>query len=86
VDYKIFEPSEKLKPYVKYFWTYVHQLQEHQVPQEYIDLLTYLFKVVFNGRNAHLTDGIGRALGRKARDFSEFVRLTAQTNAWNPEI
>ena len=37
------------------------------VPSEVIDLLTYLFGEVLDGRNAHLADGVQRALGREPR-------------------
>jgi hypothetical protein len=48
-----------------------------------IDMLTYLFSEVLDGRNAHLTDGVQRALGREPRDFSEFARDAAASGAWN---
>ena len=37
---------------------------EQGVPAEVIELLTYLFTEVLDGRNAHLADGVQRALGR----------------------
>lgn len=46
---------------------------------EVIDLLTYLFSEVLDGRNARLTDGVQRALGREPRDFSEYARDAAAT-------
>ena len=56
------------------------------VPQEDIDLLTYLFSEVLDGRNAHLEDGVQRALGREPRDFAEYARETAATGAWNAPV
>jgi uncharacterized protein YbjT (DUF2867 family) len=53
------------------------------VPGEIIDLLTYLFGEVLDGRNAHLTDGVQRALGRQPRDFADYARDTAATGVWN---
>jgi uncharacterized protein YbjT (DUF2867 family) len=44
---------------------------EHGVPPEVIELLTYLFSEVVDGRNAGTTDGVRRALGREAGDFSD---------------
>lgn len=35
------------------------------LPSEFIELLTYLFAEVLDGRNAHLADGVQRALGRE---------------------
>jgi uncharacterized protein YbjT (DUF2867 family) len=57
---------------------------EHGVPEEVIDLLTYLFReVVVDGRNASTTDGVRRALGRDARDFRNYARESAATGVWN---
>jgi uncharacterized protein YbjT (DUF2867 family) len=57
---------------------------EQGVPREFIDLLTYLFGEVLDGRNAHLADGVQRALGREPKDFADFARDTAATGVWNP--
>ena len=46
-------------------------------------LLGYLFDTVLDGRNAHLTDGVQRALGREPRDFREYAREVAATGAWD---
>jgi hypothetical protein len=40
--------------------------------------------LVLDGRNAHVADGVRRALGREARDFTDYVRETAATGVWNP--
>jgi len=48
---------------------------------EYAWLLTYLFTTVLDGRNAHLTDGVQRALGRAPRDFADFAQDAAATGA-----
>ncbi|MFC3984869.1 NAD(P)H-binding protein [Streptosporangium jomthongense] len=53
------------------------------VPAEVVDLLTYLFTTVLDGRNAHLGDGVRRALGRRPRDFADYARATAATGVWN---
>jgi uncharacterized protein YbjT (DUF2867 family) len=53
------------------------------VPPEFIELLGYLFGEVLDGRNAHVADGVERALGRPPRDFSEFARDAAATGVWN---
>lgn len=52
------------------------------VPAEEIELWTYLFTTVLDGRNAHVADGVQRALGRPPRDFGDFVRAAAATGAW----
>jgi uncharacterized protein YbjT (DUF2867 family) len=54
------------------------------LPDEFIELLTYLFGEVLDGRNAHLADGVQRALGREPRDFSDYARDAAATEAWDP--
>jgi uncharacterized protein YbjT (DUF2867 family) len=54
---------------------------EHGVPPEFVGFLTYLFGDVL-GRNAYLTDGVQRALGREPRDFSDFAHDTAATGVW----
>jgi uncharacterized protein YbjT (DUF2867 family) len=56
---------------------------EQGVPAEVIELLTYLFAEVLDGRNAHVTDGVQRALGREPRDFREFAREAAATGVWD---
>ena len=55
------------------------------VPAEVIELLTYLFTTVLDGRNAHLGDGIPLVLGRPARDFTDYARDAAATGNWNQE-
>jgi hypothetical protein len=50
-----------------------------------IEALTHLFDEVLDGRNAHLADGVRRALGREPRDFGDYARDTAATGVWNPE-
>jgi uncharacterized protein YbjT (DUF2867 family) len=57
---------------------------EHGAPPELIELLTYLFSEVVDGRNAETTDGVRRALGREARDFRDFARAAAINGVWDP--
>ena len=37
---------------------------------------------VLDGRNAHVADGVPRALGREPRDFSDSARDAAATGVW----
>src|SRR5215204_3409860 len=53
------------------------------VPSEFLSFLTYLFGEVLDGRNAHLTDGVRRALGREPKDFSDYARDVAATGVWS---
>jgi hypothetical protein len=56
------------------------------VPGEVIDLLTYLYSEVLDGRNAHLADGVQRALGRDPRDFADYAREAAATGVWDAPV
>ena len=58
---------------------------EHGVPAEVVELLTYLFSEVVNGRNADTTDGVRRALGREPKDFADYAREAAATGVWDGE-
>ncbi|MEM7248171.1 MAG: NAD(P)H-binding protein [Acidobacteriota bacterium] len=59
-------------------------LTQAGLPSEQVDLLDYLFTTVLDGRNAHVTDGVQRALGRPARDFRDYARAVAASGAWSP--
>ena len=50
-------------------------------PKEVIWLMDYLFTTVLDGRNAYLTDGVQRALGRQPRDFAEYARNVVETSS-----
>jgi uncharacterized protein YbjT (DUF2867 family) len=56
----------------------------HGVPPEFVELLDYLFAEVVDGRNADTTDGVRQALGREARDFTDYARRTAASGVWSP--
>ncbi|SAK63400.1 NmrA-like protein [Caballeronia arationis] len=62
---------------------YVAALDAAGLPPDMIDLIRYLFTEVLDGRNACVTDGVSRALGRPARDFGEYARKTAATGVWD---
>jgi len=64
---------------------YVAQMDAYQIPKEYIDLSTYLFTEVLDGRNASISHGIEEALGRKPKDFLEYVKEIAASGLWNPQ-
>jgi uncharacterized protein YbjT (DUF2867 family) len=57
-------------------------MAEQDIPEDVISLITYLFTEVLDGRNANLTDGVQRALGREPRDFGDFARAAASTGIW----
>lgn len=49
-------------------------------PKDVVWMLDYLFSTVLDGRNAYLSDGVQRALGRPPRDFAEYAR--SASGAW----
>lgn len=51
-------------------------------PKDVVWMLDYLFTTVLDGRNAHVTDGVERALGREPKDFADYAREAAATGAW----
>ncbi len=53
------------------------------VPADFAAQLTELFTTVLDGRNARITDGIQRALGRPPRDFSAYAKAAAETGVWS---
>ncbi|MEV0089600.1 NmrA family transcriptional regulator [Saccharopolyspora sp. NPDC050642] len=56
---------------------------EQGVPAEVVAMLGHLFTEVLDGRNAHLADGVRRALGREPRDFRDYAKRTAPTGVWS---
>ena len=52
-------------------------------PKDIAWLLNYLFETVLDGRNATLSDGVERALGRPPVDFREFAQRIAARGVWN---
>ena len=63
---------------------YSAMMEEHNVPKPFIQLVNYLFSELLDGRNAHVTDGVERVLGRKPKDFSEYAREMAASGIWDP--
>jgi uncharacterized protein YbjT (DUF2867 family) len=46
-------------------------------------VITEIARETLDGRNAHLTDGVQRALGRPPRDFKDYARDAARSGAWS---
>jgi uncharacterized protein YbjT (DUF2867 family) len=61
---------------------YAGALSAYGLPNEVIQLITYLFTEVLDGRNASVADGVERALGRKPVDFTQYAIKTAATGLW----
>ena len=47
------------------------------------DVFTKIARETLDGRNAHIADGVERALGRKPRDFAEFAQSAMTAGAWS---
>lgn len=55
-----------------------------QVGGEFIaDVFTGIARETLDGRNAYLTDGVQRALGRSPRDFTDFARDAVAAGRWS---
>ena len=61
---------------------FIGAAKESGAPRDVIWMLDYLFSTVLDGRNAHLTDGVQRALGRDPRDHAEFARAVVAAGGW----
>ncbi|WP_107984821.1 NmrA family transcriptional regulator [Rhodococcus sp. OK519] len=53
------------------------------VPDGMVDLLSYLFSEVLDGRNRFVTGVVEEVLERPARDFAVFAAEAARTGAWS---
>jgi len=62
---------------------FVDEIKQSGAPKDVAWMLDYLFATVLDGRNAHLTDGVERALGRPAKDFADYARDAAATGVWD---
>ena len=61
---------------------FIEGLKQSGAPDDVVWMLDYLFATVLDGRNAHLTDGVERALGRAPKDFSDYAREVAASGRW----
>jgi uncharacterized protein YbjT (DUF2867 family) len=61
---------------------FVQGAQASGAPKDVVWMLDYLFSTVLDGRNAHLNDGIQRALGRPPKDFADYARKVAASGVW----
>ena len=57
-------------------------IAESGAPDDIAWLLNYLFETVLDGRNAYLSDGVQRALGREPADFADYARRIAASGLW----
>jgi len=63
--------------------SFVSGVRDSGAPQEVVWMMDYLFATVLDGRNAHLTGGVERALGRPPKDFADYARDVAATGLWS---
>lgn len=60
---------------------FIEYLSQQGTPPEVYELLRYLFTEVLDGRNAHVTDGVQRALNRPATDIRTTLLRELKKNA-----
>jgi uncharacterized protein YbjT (DUF2867 family) len=53
------------------------------MPTELVAPLVAVFGTVLDGRNAHVADGVARALGRPPRDFADYAKASAASGVWD---
>ncbi|WP_028924131.1 NAD(P)H-binding protein [Pseudonocardia acaciae] len=63
---------------------FIANLVEYGLPEETASVFADIFGTVLDGRNAYVTNGVERALGRPPRDFADYARDVAATDAWTP--
>ena len=56
---------------------FISEITNSDAPKDVVWILDYLFSTILDGRNAHLTDGVARALGRPPKDFADYAREIA---------
>lgn len=62
---------------------YLQSLRDYGVPQEFVNLIEYLFTTILTPENSIVTSDVERVLNRKPKDFTEFARQTANAGIWN---
>ena len=62
---------------------FARALAESGTPEDVAWLLNYLFETVLDGRNAHVGDGVQRALDREPADFAAYAQRVAARGTWN---
>ncbi|MEM0929781.1 MAG: NAD(P)H-binding protein [Pseudomonadota bacterium] len=62
---------------------FIAEIEKSGAPKDVVWMLDYLFSTVLDGRNAYLTDGVQRALGRPPKDFADYAREIAATGVWD---
>ncbi len=61
---------------------FISEITNSGAPKDVVWILDYLFSTILDGRNAHLTDGVTRALGRPSKDFADYAQEVAASGTW----
>ena len=61
---------------------FARAIAESGTPEDVAWLLNYLFETVLDGRNAHVCDGVQRALDREPADFAAYAQRIAARGTW----
>ena len=61
-------------------------LTQAGVSDEMRSLMVELFGTLFDGRNAHTTNGVEAVLGRPAREFLDFAVAAARSGTWDAPV
>lgn len=64
---------------------YGEAMKDAGVPDDFVWLVSYLFREILVPENSIITNDVKRVLGREARSFDDYVRETAATGVWNAE-
>lgn len=62
--------------------TFIAGVKTSGAPRDVVWIMDYLFTTVLDGRNAYLTDGVQRALGRPPRDIRDYAKAAAAAGIW----
>ncbi|EAR00061.1 NmrA family NAD(P)-binding protein [Maribacter sp. HTCC2170] len=63
---------------------YTSIMKQQGVPEDFVWLIEYLFsEVLVNPSNSEITHDIEKVLGKKPKDFSEYIEETVATGIWN---
>ncbi len=66
---------------------YNAMMKAAELPSDYIWLFDYLFREVLgNPTNQVITTDVEKVLGRKATDFNEYTKKTAETRVWDQPV
>lgn len=66
---------------------YTKAMKEQGVPTDFVWLVEYLFsEVLGNPNNSEITNDIENVLGRKPKDFAQYVQETADLGIWRKPI